>query len=61
MGFFGNIIGSALKVALTPVSVAKDTLNVLEGKKVNSTKKLLNSATKDIKKSIDDLGNLDII
>ena len=47
MGFLSNIISSTVKVALTPVAVVKDVVNVATGEDANATKDLLNSAMED--------------
>jgi hypothetical protein len=48
MGFFGNIISSAVKVALTPVAVVADAINVVKGEDATTTKDLINSAGDDL-------------
>lgn len=50
MGFFTNIITATVKVALTPVAIVKDVVNVAAGKEADETKKLLNSAGEDAAK-----------
>lgn len=55
MGFFGNIISAAVKVALTPVAIIKDAGNVVIGNEADSTKKLLNGAANDVEDAFDDL------
>lgn len=57
MGFLTNILSSAAKVVLTPVAVIKDTVNIVQGEEPNSTKDLLESASDDLKDSLDDLGD----
>lgn len=41
MGFFSNIISATVKVALTPVSVVVDAVNVVTGNEPDTTKDLL--------------------
>lgn len=53
MGFFSNIISATVKVAITPLAVVKDVVNVAVGEEPNSTKKLLESAGKDAEKAFD--------
>lgn len=55
MGFFPNIIGALVKVALTPVAIVKDVANVVTGEDVDETKKLLESAGDDVKDATEDL------
>ena len=55
MGFLSGIISSTIKVALTPVAIVKDTVNIATGQEVNSTKKLLESAAEDAKEASSDL------
>lgn len=50
MGFFSNIITATVKVALTPVAIVKDVVNVATGEEATATKDLLNSAGKDAEK-----------
>ena len=55
MGFFSNIIGSVVKVALTPVAVVKDVVNIATGEDADATKELLESAKEDAGEAINDL------
>lgn len=55
MGFFSGLIGAAVKVAITPVAIVKDVVNVATGEDPNATKSLLESAGDDVKDAIDDL------
>lgn len=56
MGFFSNVLGATVKVALTPISVVKDAVNVASGdEEADNTKRLLASAGDDVKEAIDDL------
>lgn len=55
MGFLTNLISSTVKTALTPVAVVKDALDVASGKEAENTKKILESASKDLKKAGDTL------
>jgi hypothetical protein len=50
MGFFTNIITATVKVALTPVAIVKDVVNVATGEEANATKDLLKSAGDDASK-----------
>ena len=54
MGFFSNIISATVKVALTPIAVVKDAVNVVTGEDAEATKELLSSAGKDVEKAMDD-------
>jgi DNA-binding protein YbaB len=57
MGFFGNIITSVVKVALTPIAIVKDVAIIAVGrpKDATATKDLLSSAANDAEKAIDDI------
>lgn len=55
MGFFGNAFSSLVKVALTPVALVKDVVNVATGEEPDATKDLIESAVEDGKDSMDDL------
>lgn len=57
MGFFGNIISSVVKVALTPVAIVKDVVNIATDEEADATKKLLESAKEDGEEAFEDLGN----
>lgn len=53
MGFLTNVISAAVKTALTPVVLVKDTADVVMGNEAESTKKLLQSAAKDAERAAD--------
>lgn len=53
MGFFSNIISATVKVALTPIAVVKDVVNIATGEEPDATKELLQSAGEDAQKAID--------
>lgn len=55
MGFFSNIISATVKVALTPVAIAKDVVNVAIGEDADTTKELLKSAGEDASNAIDNM------
>lgn len=55
MGFFSNIISATVKVALTPVAIVKDVVNVAIGEEADSTKELLKSAGDDAGRAIDNM------
>ena len=59
MGLFTNMLSGIVKTALTPVAVVKDTVNIVTGQEVDSTKKLLESAKEDIEEAMDDLAEGD--
>lgn len=54
MGFFSNLISATVKVALTPVAVVADAVNVVTGNEPDTTKDLLRSAGEDMEDAIDD-------
>jgi len=60
MGFFSNLISSAVKTVITPVAVVKDVVNVAIGQEANATKEHIESAVKDVGKSLDDLADGDL-
>ena len=55
MGFFGNILSATVKVVLTPVAIVKDSANIVMGKDVDATKKLMESAKDDVSDALDSL------
>jgi hypothetical protein len=55
MGFFSGMLSSVVKVALTPVAIVKDVVNVASGEEADATKNLIESATEDASDAIDDL------
>lgn len=56
MGFFGSLIGGAVKVALTPVAVVVDVANVVSGQDVTATTDLLDSAMDDLEDAVNSIG-----
>ena len=48
MGFFGSILSAAIKVVLTPVAVAADIIDVVDGEAPINTTSLLGSAGEDV-------------
>jgi hypothetical protein len=61
MGFLTNIIGATVKVALTPVAVVKDVVNIATGDEVDATKSLLESAVDNVEDAASDLGDGDLL
>lgn len=61
MGFFSNLVSAAVKVAITPVAVIKDVVDVATGEDPENTKKLLKAAARDVEDAGDDLANGDAI
>lgn len=55
MGFISGIISATVKVAITPVAIIKDVVNVINDKEVNATEGLPNSAKNDINNATDSL------
>ena len=53
--FVGDIVSSTVKIALTPVAILKDGVDVISGVDPENTKDLLESAGEDLSNSIDDL------
>lgn len=60
MGFFGEIFSSVVKVALTPVAIVKDAVDVVTSEEPNTTKELINSAVEDVKQATEDLADGEI-
>lgn len=55
MGFFSELISSAVKVTLTPVAVVKDVVNVVTSEDADATKELIQSAIEDVAQATEDL------
>lgn len=55
MGFFSSIISATVKVALTPVAVVKDVVNIATGEEADATKELLESAGEDLEEAGDEI------
>lgn len=55
MSFFGNMLSSVTKTALTPLAVTKDAFEVLTGGDCENTKSLIESAIDDFEEGLDDL------
>ena len=55
MGFFSNLIGSAIDIALTPVAVIKDVVNVVTGSETNATTNQIEKAGNKLSDAIDDI------
>ena len=55
MGFFSGILSSVVKVALTPVAIVKDVVNIATGEDADATKDLIQSAKDDASDAMDDL------
>ena len=60
MGFFGNVFSSVVKVALTPVAIVKDVVNVATGEEPDTTKNLIEDAVNDAGNSLEDLADGDL-
>lgn len=57
MGFLSKMFSATVKVALTPVAIVKDVVNVATDNEADATKKLLEDAVDDAKDATDDLGD----
>lgn len=55
MGFFSSIVGAVVKVAVAPVAVVKDVVNVATGEEPNATKKVVKSAVEDLEDAMDSI------
>lgn len=60
MGFLSNLVSATVKVALTPVAVVKDVVDVASGNEPNNTGKLIESVGDNLSDAGDNLsdGNL---
>lgn len=54
MGFFSNITSGIIKVALTPLAIVKDAVDVVIGETPDNTKNLLKEAGKYFEQAMDD-------
>ncbi len=54
MGFFSDILSATVKVALTPVAIVKDAVNIVTGEEPDATKDLLKSAGEDLDDAINE-------
>lgn len=61
MGFFGGMFSSVVKVALTPVAIAKDVVNVATGEEPNAIKALLESSAEDVSDAVVDLADGNVL
>ena len=58
MGLFGfvcNVASAAIKVAVTPVAIVKDVVDITQGYEPEATANTLGSAIEDVVDSIDEL------
>ena len=58
MGLFdalGNLISATVKVAVTPIAIVKDVVDVAVGNEPDTTKKLIKSAGEDFENTMDEL------
>ncbi len=53
--FIGDMASGAVKLALTPVAVVKDTVDVVIGEDPTSTKDLIKSAGDDFSDAVDEV------
>ena len=60
MGFFSNLVSSAVKVALSPIAIATDVVKVPLGIEPDTTKDLLKSAKDDAEEAMEDLAEGDL-
>lgn len=61
MGFLSGLFTSVVEVALTPVAVVKDVVNIATGQDVTATKELLEDAGKNVSEAIDDLADGEVL
>ena len=53
--FVTNVVSATVKVAITPIAVAKDVYNVVTDQEVDATKSLLESAGDDLSDAADEI------
>lgn len=53
MGFLTNLISAMVKIAITPVAITKDVVDVARGNEPENTKNLLKSASKDTNRAVE--------
>lgn len=58
MGFFSNILSSAVKTVISPVAIVADVVKVAVGVEPDTTKNLLSSAGDDFDDAIDNIDNI---
>ena len=58
-GFLGEISEAAVKVAFSPLAIAKDSVDLLLGEEPKNTEKLISSIGENIESGIDKLTGLD--
>ena len=51
--FLGDVASASVKIAITPIAITKDVVNVATGSDADSTKKLLESAGDDFESAGD--------
>lgn len=55
MGLLGSLLGATVKVALTPVTIVKDVVDMADGEAPTATATMLASAADDVIDAVDDL------
>lgn len=60
MGFLSSMIGSVVKVAITPVAIASDVVKVATGNDADTTQNLIQSSVEDVQDAMDSLGDGDL-
>lgn len=58
MGLFdlvGDVVGATVKIALTPVAIVDDVVNVATGNEADTTKNLIKSAGKDLEDATNEI------
>lgn len=61
MGFLKKIASATIKTVLTPVAIVADVVTIMSDSESSVTEDLLTSALKDVKESVNDLSEGDII
>lgn len=55
MGILGSLLSAAVKVAISPIAIAADVIDVVHGDQPTATKEVLGSALEDVKQGLDEL------
>jgi len=58
MGLFNalvNLVSATVKVAITPIAVVKDAVNIVVGEDPVNTEKMIKSTFEDLENSVDEL------
>lgn len=60
MGFFGNLIKATVQVAVIPVTIIKDVIDLANGNEPDATLTTLSDASDSLESSLSDLSEGDL-